>query len=78
MTAKLESAGVKPGAVTHELGNLMREQSALLAMNDAFLLGAGVFIVLSVLVWFAHPTPIAFWRREDKAHLQAEELMESP
>jgi MFS transporter, DHA2 family, multidrug resistance protein len=78
VTAKLEAAGVKPGAVTRELGNLMREQSALLGMNDAFLLGAGVFIVLSVIVWFAHPTPIAFWRREDKAHLQAEELMESP
>ncbi len=77
ITAKLEAAGVKPAAVTRELGNLMREQSSLLGMNDAFLLGAAVFVALAILVWFAHPTLIAFWRRDDKAHLEAEELMES-
>ncbi|HMK90482.1 MAG TPA: MFS transporter [Methylocystis sp.] len=77
-TARLEAAGVQSAAVTRTLGNLMRQQSALLGLNDAFLLGAAVFVVLGVLVWFAQPTLIAFWRREDKAHLQAEELMESP
>ncbi|QGM48118.1 MFS transporter [Methylocystis heyeri] len=78
LTAKLEAAGVMPAAITRELGNLMREQSSLLGMNDAFLLGASVFVALAILVWFAHPTLIAFWRRGDRAHLQAEELMESP
>jgi len=78
ITAKLEAAGVKPGAVTHTLGNLMRQQSLLLGMNDTFLLGAVVFVALAILVWFAHPTLIAFWRRDDRAHLEAEELMESP
>ncbi|HXY58282.1 MAG TPA: MFS transporter [Methylocystis sp.] len=78
VTARLEAAGVSSSTVLRRLGNLMREQSALLALNDAFLLGAAVFVALAVLVWFAHPTLIAFWRREDAAHLRAEELMESP
>ncbi len=78
ITAKLEAAGVKPGEVTRALGNLMHQESWLLGMNDAFLLGAVVFVALAVLVWFAQPTLIAFWRRGDQAHLEAEELMESP
>jgi DHA2 family multidrug resistance protein len=77
LTAKLEGAGVKPAAVTRTLGNLMREQSWLLGLNDAFLVGGVVFVALAILVWFAHPTLIAFWRRDDQAHLEAEELMES-
>ncbi len=78
LTAKLEASGVKPAAVMRTLGNLIRKQSLLLGMNDVFLFGAVVFIVLAILVWFAHPTLIAFWRRGDRAHLEAEELMESP
>ncbi len=77
ITAKLEAAGVPRAAIDRELGNLMREQSWLLGMNDAFLLGAVVFVALGIFVWFAHPTLIAFWRRDDQAHLEAEELMES-
>ena len=77
ITAKLEAAGVKPAAITRELGDLMHQQSWLLGMDDAFLLGAVVFVALAILVWFAHPTRIAFWRRDDQAHLEAEELMES-
>ena len=77
ITAKLEAAGVKPAAVTRVLGNLMRQQSSLLGLNDAFLLGAVAFVALAGVVWFAHPTLIAFWRRDDAAHLEAEELMES-
>ena len=77
ITAKLEGAGVTPAAVTRALGNLMRQQSWLLGLNDAFLISAVVFVALAILVWFAHPTLIAFWRRDDQAHLEAEELMES-
>jgi len=76
--AKFEAAGVSSAAVTRRLVNLMREQSALLALNDAFLAGAAVFVALAILIWFAHPTLIAFWRRDDVAHLRTEELMETP
>lgn len=76
---KLQNAGVSAAAMNKQLGNLMREQSALLAMNDAFLLGAVVFAGLAVLIWFAHPTLIpAFRRREELRRLRAEELMEQP
>jgi len=77
-TAELEAAGVPMSAVMRRLALLLREQSALLALNDAFLTGAVVFATLGVLVWFAHPTPIARRRRETVARLRAEELMESP
>ncbi len=76
---KLQNAGVNPAAVNQQLGNMMREQSALLAMNDAFLLGAVAFAALTVLIWFARPTLIpAFLRREELRRLRAEELMEQP
>ena len=77
-TAKLEAAGLNSSTVMRRLANLIREQSALLALNDVFLVGAVVFVLLAVLLWFAHPTMIAFWRRGDAAHLRAEELVESP
>jgi DHA2 family multidrug resistance protein len=75
---KFEAAGVAPSTVMRRLAMLLREQSALLALNDAFLIGAVVFATLGVLVWFAHPTPIALRRQETVARLRAEELMESP
>jgi len=74
---KLQNAGVSSAAANKQLGSLMREQSALLAMNDAFLLGAMVFTALAVLIWFARPTPIAPLRRANELRrLQAEELTE--
>jgi MFS transporter, DHA2 family, multidrug resistance protein len=74
---KLQNIGVSSTAANKQLGNLMREQSALLAMNDAFLLGAVVFAALAVLIWFALPTPIAPLRRADELlRLKAEELTE--
>jgi hypothetical protein len=57
------------------LANLIRKQSAVLALNDV---SAVVFGLLAIFVWFAHPAVMAFWRRGDAAHLQAEELMEAP
>jgi MFS transporter, DHA2 family, multidrug resistance protein len=77
--AKLQDAGVAASAVNKQLGKLMREQSALLGLNDVFLFGAAIFVALAVLVWFARPTPIApFPRKDELRRLKAEELMEQP
>jgi len=75
-TDKLEAAGLSAARAQKALGGLMREESALLALNDAFLLGAIVFVVLAIVVWFAEPTKITPWRRQRLAKLRAEELME--
>jgi MFS transporter, DHA2 family, multidrug resistance protein len=73
---KLQTAGLSAAQARKQIGALMREESALLAMNDAFLLGAAVFVALTVLVWLAAPTKISLWRRERLERLRAEELAE--
>ena len=76
ITDKFQAAGLSAAQARKQLGALMREESALLAMNDAFLLGAVVFAALGVLVWLASPTKITPWRRERLERLRAEELAE--
>ncbi|QGM47285.1 MFS transporter [Methylocystis heyeri] len=79
LTGKLQDAGVSAAAMNKQLGKLMKEQSALLGLNDVFLFGAVVFVALAALIWFARPTPIApFRRKEELRRLKAEELMEQP
>jgi MFS transporter, DHA2 family, multidrug resistance protein len=79
LTSKLQGAGVSAAAMNKQLGKLMKEQSALLGLNDVFLFGAVVFVALAALIWLARPTPIApFRRKEELRRLKAEELMEQP
>lgn len=54
--ARLDTAGFVEPAVFAKYAQLGRQQSAILAMNDAFWLGGGVFTCLAVIVWFAYPT----------------------
>jgi DHA2 family multidrug resistance protein len=64
LSAKLEASGLNAEMVKSQLGTLIKQQSALLALNDAFLLAAFVFLGLAALVWFARPTHVArpSWR----------------
>jgi DHA2 family multidrug resistance protein len=79
LVEQLQIAGFSSAAATKKLSMLIREEAALLAMNDAFLLGAVVFVVLAAFVWLAHPTPVIPLRRKEKLRqLRAEELMEQP
>lgn len=73
---KLQAMGMSAGAARSQAAQLMRQQAQLLALNDAFLLGAGVFLVLAGVVWLARPsyTP----PKQTYEQLAAEELMEQP
>jgi len=76
---KLQAAGFSLAAAQKQLGVFIRQESSLLALNDAFFLGACGFVALAALVWFAHPTPIKpLLLREELRRLRAEELMEQP
>jgi DHA2 family multidrug resistance protein len=57
---------------------VIRQEAAILGLNDAFLVASFIFIGLGVLVWFAHPThvPIASSPPEDLRMKRAEELLE--
>ena len=65
--------------VKSQLAALIKQQAALLALNDAFLLTAFVFLGLAALVWLAHPTHVAYATRvEELREFRAEELTEQP
>ena len=79
LTAKLEAAGLTPAMAQATLGDLIKSKAALLALNDAFLLGSGVFLALAGLVWFARPTHVAYpSRAQELRELRATELTEQP
>lgn len=66
--------------VKAKLAALIKQEAALLALDDAFLLASYLFLVLAGLVWLArpthrppHPTP-----SEELQEVRAEELMEEP
>jgi DHA2 family multidrug resistance protein len=76
---KLEASGFTDAAARSQLGRIMRQQASLLALNDAFLLGACVFVGLAALVWLAKPMTVAPAKRvETLRRMQAEELAEQP
>lgn len=53
---KLSTVGLTDLTVYAKYVQLVKQQSAVLAMNDAFLIASWVFIGLAVIVWFAEPT----------------------
>mgnify|MGYP002737503151 CR=1 FL=1 len=53
LTEKLQSLGMSESIARRQIARLMRQQAGILAMNDAFLLGACIMFLLGVLVWFA-------------------------
>jgi DHA2 family multidrug resistance protein len=74
-TDKLQASGFTPNMARSQLGRFIRQQASLLALNDAFLLGASVFVALAVFVWLARPT-LALAKLEKLRQAEAEELME--
>ncbi len=61
------------------LVGLIKDKSALLGLNDAFLLASFIFLILAVFVWIARPTHVAYaTRAEELRERRAERLTEQP
>lgn len=77
---KFQGLGMSEAVARAQVARLMKQQSLLLGLDDAFRFGAMVFVVLAALVWLARsPAPARKPEPEpDLAHLKAEELMEQP
>lgn len=76
---KLEGLGMSESAARAQIGRLVRQQSQLMGLDDAFLLGAVAFFGLAIFVWLAQG--VAPKKPEPKLSLklaEAEELMEQP
>ncbi|HTV32669.1 MAG TPA: MFS transporter [Methylocella sp.] len=73
---KLQAAGVSADKAQHIFGNLILEQSSLLGMNDAFLLGGVIFAMLAAFVWLASSTIVPTELVEKLQKAKAEEMME--
>jgi DHA2 family multidrug resistance protein len=53
LAQKLQSLGMSESVARRQIARMIRQQAGILALNDAFLLGACVMFVLGVVVWFA-------------------------
>jgi MFS transporter, DHA2 family, multidrug resistance protein len=78
LAAKLSEAGLNPAEVQAKLGALIKQQAAILSLNDAFFVASFLFIGLGILVWFAHPTllPLSLTAAEELREMRAEKLIE--
>ncbi|MDI7149822.1 MFS transporter, partial [Klebsiella pneumoniae] len=52
---KLQHMGFDNQQIATYLNDQITQQSLLMAANDVFYLSAGVFLMLTLLVWFAKP-----------------------
>ena len=75
---RMQALGMSPTAAQARAAQLIRQQAAILALNDAFLIGAMTFICLAGIVWLAYPSYASKKRRQALERLSAEELMEQP
>lgn len=73
---RLQGLGFSVDMARAQLGSFIDQEASLLAMNDAFLLGAFVFVALAAFVWLAHSTVIPTKRVEKLREAEAEEMME--
>lgn len=74
LSDKLQAAGLDAKMALAQMGRLIRQESNLLGLNDAFLLAAAAFILLAAVVWLAQPT---LTRRVERLKAaEAEEMME--
>lgn len=53
LTQQLQSLGMSESVARRQIARLMRQQAGILALADAFLLGACIMFLFGVLVWFA-------------------------
>ncbi|MGD9658237.1 MAG: MFS transporter [Methylocystis sp.] len=75
---RMQAMGMSQEAAHSRAAQLIREQAAILALNDDFLLGSVTFICLAGIVWLADPSYASKKRRQALERLSAEELMEQP
>ncbi|RTL85101.1 MAG: MFS transporter [Hyphomicrobiales bacterium] len=76
---KLQGLGMSEAVSRLQVSRLMRQQSLLLALDDAFYFGALVFVFLAGIIWLARPARLAKPEAESTlVELEAEELMEQP
>lgn len=73
---RLQAAGFSADEVRHLLGSLIHDEASLLAMNDAFLLGAAIFIGLAAFVWLGQSTILPTKPVQRLREAEAEEMME--
>ncbi|HEU4685568.1 MAG TPA: MFS transporter, partial [Nitrospira sp.] len=79
LVSKLQHLGFDPAMVHRTLQHTAKQQAGILALNDAFLLSAGLCAASAVMVWFAQSTRVPVLKpAEAVRELQAEELMEQP
>jgi DHA2 family multidrug resistance protein len=53
LTQQLQSLGMSESVARRHIARMIRQQAGILALDDAFLLGACIMFLLGVLVWFA-------------------------
>ncbi|MBM3624281.1 MAG: MFS transporter, partial [Alphaproteobacteria bacterium] len=75
---RMQALGMSEEAARARAAQLIRQQAAILALNDAFLVGAMTFICLAGIIWLAYPSYASKKRRQSLERLSAEELMEQP
>jgi DHA2 family multidrug resistance protein len=75
---RMEALGMSSTVAQARAAQLIRQQAAVLALNDAFLIGAMTFVCLAGIIWLAYPSYASKKRRQALERLSAEELMEQP
>jgi MFS transporter, DHA2 family, multidrug resistance protein len=73
---RLQASGFSASMARAQLGSFIRQEATLLGVNDAFLLGAFVFVVLAAFVWLAGSTIMPTKPSEKLREAEAEEMME--
>lgn len=78
LSAKLGGAGLDPAMVQGKLAAMIKQSSAILGLNDAFLAASYVFLGLAAFVWMAEPTQVPSHQTMDEAlpEMLAEEFGE--
>ncbi len=75
---RMQALGMSEEAARGRAAQLIRQQAAILALNDAFLIGAMTFVCLAGIIWLAYPSYASKRSRQALQRLSAEELMEQP
>jgi MFS transporter, DHA2 family, multidrug resistance protein len=76
LSDRLQAAGFSADMARSQMGLLIHQESTLLGLNDAFLLGAFVFLALAAFIWLAQSTVAPTKPVERLREAEAEEMME--
>jgi MFS transporter, DHA2 family, multidrug resistance protein len=76
LSDKLQASGFPADMALSQMGFLIHQESTLLGLNDAFLIGAYVFVALAAFVWLAQSTIAPTKKVEPLREAEAEEMME--